>query len=109
MAISHFGIHDLLTDHIPAIVQIARDHHARNVRVFGSVARGQATSESDIDFLVTFDKGATIWDHVGLIQSLSDLLGRAVDVAADDSLKPMLKARVLAEAVPLIDDAPIAP
>lgn len=104
MTISTLGISDLLTEHVPAILEIVHDHHARNVRVFGSVARSQATPDSDIDFLVTFDKGATIWDHAGLIQCLSDLLGRAVDVAADDSLKPMLRERVLREAVPLVDE-----
>jgi predicted nucleotidyltransferase len=72
------------------------------VRVFGSVARSEATEESDVDFLIDYDlTRISSWFPVGLIQDLEALLGRKVDVATVDMLKERIRDRVLAEAVVL--------
>ena len=83
------------------ILEIAARHGARNVRVFGSVARKEAGAESDVDFLVEMEDGRSLLDHVALIQDLGDLLGRSVDVATDDALHWYIRDRILAEAVSL--------
>jgi predicted nucleotidyltransferase len=82
------------------ILRIARTHRATNVRVFGSAARDELRAESDVDLLVTFD-GASLLDHVALIQDLEDLLGRKVDVAADTALHWSIRDAILQDAVPL--------
>jgi predicted nucleotidyltransferase len=83
------------------ILRLAAQHGARNVRVFGSFARGDAGPESDVDFLVAMDKGRSYFDLVALWQDLEDLLRRKVDVVTDGGLSPYLKDRILAEATPL--------
>lgn len=83
------------------ILKLAARYGARDVRVFGSVARGDATDESDIDFLVEFEPGRSLFDHGGLLMELRQLLNRRVDVAAADDLKPRIRDRVLREARPL--------
>ncbi len=85
----------------PEIMTLASQYGAFNVRVFGSVARGEAGLDSDIDLLVTMEKGRSYFDLVGLWQDLEELLGRKVDVVTDGGLSPYLKDRILAEAVPL--------
>ncbi len=66
------------------ILQLAEQHGASNVRVFGSVARGEATTDSDIDLLVSARDGVTMFDLVGLWLDLQDLLGRNVSLVTDD-------------------------
>jgi predicted nucleotidyltransferase len=84
------------------ILAIAAKHGAHNVRVFGSVVRGEDTPESDIDFLIDYDlEKITPWFPVGLIHDLQDLLRRDVDVVSAKSLHYYIKERVLAEAKPL--------
>lgn len=83
------------------ILRIARAHGARNVRVFGSVARGEAVETSDVDFLVEFESGTSLLDHGAMIAELEDLLGRKVDVAPEKMLKDHARDRILREAVPL--------
>jgi predicted nucleotidyltransferase len=84
------------------ILEIADKHGAFNVRVFGSVARGEETPESDIDFLIDYDpERTTPWFPGGLLMDLQDLLGRRVDVLTADGISPLLEARILSEAVPL--------
>lgn len=83
------------------ILSIAARHGARNVRLFGSVVRGQAGPDSDVDFLVEMDEDRSLMDHVGLIQDLEDYLGRKVDVVSERALHWFIRDRVLAEAVPL--------
>lgn len=83
------------------ILRIAAQHGASNVRVFGSASRGEAGPQSDIDLLVSFDVDRTLFDHVGLIQDLEDLLGHKVDVVTEDSLHWYIRERVLKEAVAL--------
>ena len=70
------------------ILAAARRRRATHVRVFGSVARGQATPDSDVDFLVDFDAEASLLDQVGLTQDLEELLGVSVDVISAGGLRP---------------------
>lgn len=96
------GIDELLKEKREDIIAIAAKHGAFNVRVFGSVARGEATPESDVDFLIDYSsEHRSPWFPVGLIRDLEDLLGRKVDIATVDSLKDRIRARVLSEAMPL--------
>ncbi len=83
------------------ILQIANQHGATNVRVFGSVARGEAGPDSDIDLLVEFDADRDLFDHVALIQELEVLLGRKVDVVTENSLHWYIRDRIIEEAVAL--------
>ena len=83
------------------ILRVAAAHGARNIRVFGSVARGEASGESDLDLLVDFDPGRSLLDHAALQIELEKLLGRRVDVASERGLRPRLRERVLREARPL--------
>jgi uncharacterized protein len=80
------------------IREIAAKHGARNVRVFGSVARGEARPDSDVDFLVDMEPGRTLLDLGGLLMELRDLLGLDVDVVTEQGLKPRIRDRVLKEA-----------
>jgi predicted nucleotidyltransferase len=83
------------------ILGIAQSHGASRVRVFGSVARGDAGSASDIDFLVDLEVGRSLFDLGGLLMDLRDLLGCEVDVATEAGLRPRVAERVLADAVEL--------
>jgi len=84
------------------ILEIAAKHGAYNVRVFGSVVRGEETPDSDIDFLIDYDLAKiTPWFPGGLLMDLQDLLGRKVDVLTERGLSPLIRERVLAEAKPL--------
>ncbi len=80
------------------ILKIAAKHGARNVRIFGSVARGEARADSDVDFLVDMEPGRTLFDMGGLLMDLRDLLGLQVDVVTERGLKPRIRDRVLKEA-----------
>jgi predicted nucleotidyltransferase len=81
------------------ILAAAARHGATNVRVFGSVARGDADPASDVDFLVDFEPGRSLLDLASLLVELEDLLGRPVDVVTEPGLKARIRQRVLAEAV----------
>ena len=83
------------------ILRTARDYGARNVRVFGSVARGNSSPESDIDFLVDLDSGRTLMDLGGLLMRLQEIVQTRVDIATEDMLRPELRERVLRDATPL--------
>jgi uncharacterized protein len=98
----HLGIKDILSSHQAQILLIAEKHGASNVRVFGSVARGEANENSDIDFLVDYDlEKITPWFPSGLLLDLEQLLNCKVDVATVDMLKDRIRDRVLQEAVAL--------
>lgn len=84
-----------------AILALAERHGARDVRIFGSVVRGEAGPESDIDFLVELAPGRTLLDWSAFWQDLERLLGRHVDVATEKSLKPDVRAQAIKEALPL--------
>lgn len=83
------------------ILQIARRHGATNVRVFGSVSRGEARADSDVDFLVDLDEGRSLLDLGGLLMDLQEFLGCRVDVVTEKGLRPRIRERVLREAMPL--------
>ena len=83
------------------IIRVAARHGARNVRLFGSVARGDDRPGSDLDLLVEMDAACSLLDLVGLEQDLEQLLERRVDVLTDGSLHPQLRQRILADARPL--------
>ncbi|MBI3941710.1 MAG: nucleotidyltransferase family protein [Chloroflexi bacterium] len=83
------------------ILRIAAKHGAYNVRIFGSVARGEAGPESDLDLLVEMAPDHSPWFPAGLILELEDLLGQKVDVVTENGLHWYIRDRILAEAVPL--------
>ena len=83
------------------ILELALRHGARDVRVFGSLARGEGRDDSDLDLLVTLGEGRSLLDLVGLKQDLEDLVHRPVDVVTEAALSPYLREQVLAEAIPL--------
>ncbi len=83
------------------ILAIAARHGARNVRLFGSVARGDARPDSDLDLLVDMEPGRSLFDLGGLLFDLQALLGVDVDVVTEKGLGPRMRAEVLREAVPL--------
>lgn len=80
--------------------EAAARHGARNVRVFGSVARGTATEESDLDLLVDFEPGRNLFDLIGLKQEIEEAVGgcKRVDIVTENALPPTVRARVLSEA-----------
>lgn len=83
------------------IPQIAQRHGVRQVRLFGSVVRGEAGAESDVDFLVDIEPGRSLLDLVAFWQDVEELLGQRVDVISDGGVSPYLRDRIHAEAVPL--------
>jgi predicted nucleotidyltransferase len=84
------------------ILQIAAKHGAYNVRIFGSVARGEDNEKSDIDFLIDYDLSKiSPWFPSGLIQDLQSILGRKVDIVTMEGLKERIRERVLEEAIKL--------
>lgn len=87
--------------HRDAIRELVSRHHASHPRVFGSVARGDDDSRSDVDFVVDFTDDASLLDEVGLRLALRDLLQIEVDVVASDGLRGAFRDRVLSEAVPV--------
>jgi predicted nucleotidyltransferase len=84
-----------------AILEVARRHGAHDVRIFGSVARGEAAEGSDLDLIVRFEPHRSLLDHAGLIGDLEDLLGVKVDVIDADGMRPRFRTVVEKEAVPL--------
>ena len=92
---------DILREKREEILRIAEKHGARNVRVFGSVAHGQATEASDIDLLVDTAEQTSPWFPAGLAAELEELLGQRVDVVTPDGLYWLLRRRILKEARPL--------
>ena len=94
-------LQELLKAHREEIIRLARSHGARNVRVFGSAARGDMDETSDVDFLVEFEPGTSLLQHGALIAELEELLGRKVDVAPEKTLREHVRERVLREAVPV--------
>ena len=95
------GIGEILRDRREEVLQIATSHGARNVQVFGSLARGEARPDSDVDLLVKLDPGRSLLDLVAIKQDLEDLLGCQVDVVTEAALSPYIREEVLKEAVSL--------
>lgn len=95
------GIDEFLQGKREEILRLAAKHGARNVRIFGSVARGEAGPESDIDFLVEAGPIHSRFFPGGFLADLEELLGRKVDVVSEKGLHWYIRDRVLKEAVPL--------
>ena len=83
------------------ILHLARRRGARNLRVFGSVARGEANETSDLDLLVEWEPDRSLLDHAGLVQDLQELLGMKVHVGTEKSLHWYVRDRILRDATPL--------
>jgi len=83
------------------LLSLAKKRGAFNVRVFGSVSRGDENAKSDIDFLITLEKGRSLLDLIGLQQDLSKFLICKVDVVTDDSLNKYLQDQIINEAKPI--------
>lgn len=95
---------DLLSfirNHRQEILRIADEHGATEVRIFGSVARGESGMSSDVDVLVKLRPGRDLLDIVAIKQDLEDLLDRKVDVVTEASISPYIRDRILREAVSL--------
>ncbi len=84
-----------------AIYEIARRHGASDIRVFGSVARGDATESSDLDLIVRFEPGRSLFDHGELLMDLREFLNLKVDVISEGGMRPRFRETVMREAVPL--------
>jgi predicted nucleotidyltransferase len=93
------GLRDLLKGKRDEILAIAAKHGAYNVRVFGSVARGEDTADSDVDLLVDMESRRSLMDMGMLLADLEDLLGRKVDLVEPEGLHWYIRDRVLREAV----------
>ena len=94
-------IRQLLSEKRTKIQQIAAKHSAFNVRLFGSVARGEDREDSDIDLLVSTREDSTPWFPAGLILDLEAILGRRVQIITDKGLNGFIRDTVLREAAPL--------
>lgn len=92
---------ELLKTKRQEILRVAAQYGARNVRVFGSVARGEADDRSDIDLLVDMEPGRSLLDLGGLQYELERLFGRPVDVVTERGLKARIRDRILREAIPV--------
>lgn len=91
----------LIQDKRELVLETAARFGATNVRVFGSVARGEADENSDIDLLVSMAPGSSLMDLGGLLVALQEILGERVDVVTEKGLRPRIREQVLKEAVPL--------
>ena len=89
----------LLVERRQQILCVAARHRARNVRVFGSVARDEHRPDSDVDFLVDMDAGRSLLDLIGLEQDLEQLLGQKVHALTEPGLRPYLRQSVVSEAI----------
>ena len=91
-------LEQLLQSKREQILAIAQKNGASNVRIFGSVARGDARPDSDIDFLVNLDAGRSLLDLARLMRELHNILDREVDVVTEAGLRPRIRTQVLIEA-----------
>ena len=91
----------ILKDKREKVLRIAASHGARNVQVFGSLARGEVRPDSDLDILVKLDPGRSLLDIIAIKQDLEDLLGCQVDVVTEAAISPYIREQVLKEAVNL--------
>ena len=95
------NLNSVLKSKRPDIIRITSAHGAKNVRVFGSVARGQQRRGSDLDLLVQLESGHSLLDLIAIKQDLEDLLGCRVDVVTEAALSPYIREQVLREATTL--------
>jgi predicted nucleotidyltransferase len=90
-----------LREYREEILHLAQQYHSANVRVFGSVARGEAADESDVDFLIDVTPEQDLFDFIRFTRSLRDLLGCEVDIVHSSALHHSIREQVLQEAIPL--------
>jgi len=90
-----------LDEHREEILSLAARHGARKVRVFGSMARGDAREDSDVDLLVEFEAGRSLFDQAGLLLDLRENLHREFDIVTEQSLHWFIRDKILQEAKPL--------
>lgn len=95
------GIRQVLQEKRGDILDIAAKHGAYNIRLFGSAARGEDGPDSDVDLLVAVGTTTSSWFPAGLILDLEQILGRQVEIVTEKGLNPLIRDRVLQEAVPL--------
>lgn len=95
------NIRQLLKEKRDDIRNIAANHGAFNIRIFGSVVRGEDNPESDVDFLIDAGPTTSSWFPAGLILDLEEILGRRVEVVTEKALNPYIREQVLREAIPL--------
>ena len=100
-AVAEPTLSECIREQRDAIVRIAASHGATEVRLIGSVARGEARSDSDVDFLVRWTEDTSLLDHAALMLDLEKLLGRKVDIASDGWIKPSIRESVYRDAVTL--------
>lgn len=102
MSVSLSRLRDVLSDALAAEVRTLGERYGiRNIRVFGSFARGEARPDSDLDLLVEYVPGRNGFAFVEFCERVEGLLGRSVDVVTDKSLHPLVRDKILAQAVPL--------
>lgn len=92
---------DVLKDKRKEILRIAERYGAKNVRIFGSVARGDVGPDSDVDFLVDLEPGRNLFDLGGFLYEVQELLGVSVDVVTENGLRDHVRPSVLRDAAPL--------
>lgn len=92
---------ETLRAHKDKIEHLAKLHGARNIRVFGSVARAEDTSDSDIDFLIDMEESRSLFDLIGFKQDIEAMFDRPADVLTERGISPYLRERILDEAVTL--------
>jgi predicted nucleotidyltransferase len=95
------ALKNLLNSKRDEILKIAEKYGAQNVRLFGSIARGEADEKSDVDLLVEMKPGRSLFDMGGMLMELETLLGCKVDIVTERGLKKRIREKVLKEAVPL--------
>ena len=95
------NVGDKIREKRDLILRIAARHGASQVRLIGSVARGEARSDSDVDLLVTWSEGTSLLDQAALMLELESLLGRKVDIASDGWVKPSIRESVYRDAIVL--------
>jgi len=95
------SVEEKLRNHRTEIINIAHTRGAYNLRIFGSLARGEATEKSDIDILVDLEPGRTLFDLGGLLVDLQELLDCQIDIVTEKGLRQRIRQQVLAEAISL--------
>jgi hypothetical protein len=98
---SKLSISSIIKNRREEIINIAQKYGAKNVRVFGSMARGEESAESDLDIIVEMEHGSSLLDIIAIKQDIEELLGRKVDVVTEASISPYIRDAVLKGAVNL--------
>ena len=94
-------MNNLITTNKASILKLAQQHGIKNIRLFGSMVRDEATNESDVDFLVDLEDGRDLFDLGELLMDLQDLLHRKVDLVTEGALHTKIREHILNEAITL--------